>query len=210
MNLESLKVHKFWSIVESGGVEQIACNYRPGKRYNATRMHLIEQHWKKLYDEFYSLRDNKTGQFMLNKNHELSRLSLTLTLLGDIETRLIMLINLSTKVEAAKFVGTRTAEAILDFKKIYPRVKISLMDDCFEALQIVQASIKALINTVDEKAGVKETNIEKQRETIYDVTSMMSKYLGYNIDVNNLNCLEFIGHENTINKISKAENSKAK
>jgi hypothetical protein len=195
-------------MVESGGIEQLAMNYRYGKRYSPKLMFEIENHWKKLYDEFYELRNNKSGKYSLNKNYELVKLSLTLELLMDIENRLIMLINLGYSKELTKFIAQRTVEAINDFKILYPRVKISMLDNCEDVLVTVQSVIKAQTNIFDEKAGAKQDNIEKQRETIYDIVSMMSKYLGYNLDVNNMSCMEFIGHENTINSASKKEQTK--
>jgi hypothetical protein len=206
MNLESLKIIAFWKIVENGCVEILDKNYRFGKKYSLNEISALDECWKNLYDEFYEYRQNKSGKYTITKNFELIKLSLMLELLTDIENRLILLINLMKLRELDKFIVKRTNEVVTDFKSLYPKVKIAMFADCYEILTIVQSVIKAQTNIFDEKAGAKQNTIKKQKETIFDVVSLMSKQLGYGLDVNNMSCMEFIGHENTINSTLKSNN----
>lgn len=203
-NLESLKVIAFWKIVENGCIEILDQNYKSSKKYTEKQLLILSEHWKEVYDQFYEIRENKSGKYVMAKNFELVELSAKLEILADIENRLILLINLFQMKELSKFVATRLNEAMSDFKNIYPKVKLPIFYDPYEALTIVQAVIKAQTNIFDEKVGVKQKAIVKQKETIYDVVSIMSKQLGYGLDINNMTCLEFIGHENTVNATIKA------
>lgn len=203
MSLEYLKITQFWKIVETNSIETLDRNYKHGKSYSDDEMNLLAEHWKDLYDEFYELRDNKSGKYTMTKNIELTKLSLMLSILYDVENRLIILIGLDTSPVMLKFIAQRTIEAISDIRKLYPKVRISTLSSPLEVLSILQSMIKSQQNIYEEKVGVKDNTIQKQKETIYDVVSMMSKILGYRLDINSMSCMEFIGHENTINKTNK-------
>jgi hypothetical protein len=189
--------------VELNNVETLDYNYTKGKIYSDSEMELLSEHWKNLYDEFYELRDNKSGKYTMNKNIEISRLALILDILADIENRLIILNSLGTSKEMLKFIAYRTSEAINDLKKLYPKVRAPLLSSPLEVLSIVQSVIKSQVNIYDEKVGVKETTVTKQKETIFDVVAIMSRILGYRLYINSMSCMEFIGHENAINTTNK-------
>lgn len=210
MNLGLLMIIQFWEIVELNNIEVLDLNYKRGKKYSVSQIKELEEHWAKLYDEFYDSRETKKGKYMITKNNELIKMSLMLDLLSDIENRFILLINMSVSnsKELNKFIAKRTNEAVNDFKKLYPRVKFNAFDDLLELLTVVQSVIKSQKNIFDEKLGARENVIVKQKETIYDVVSMMSKHLGYNLNVNSMSCLEFLGHERTINSMSKTVKQK--
>jgi hypothetical protein len=208
MNLELLKIIVFWNIVDTNNVTLLDANYKKGKIYTEAQLDELNAHWKKLYDEFYGFRRVKSGRYLMDKNLELAKLSLMLELLNDIENRLILLIELGYNKELGSFVRIRKHQAITDLKKLYPKIRVNAFDDCSELLETVQSIIKSQINIFDEKSGVKEKNIAKQHETIYDVVAVMSKSLGYNLNVNDMCCMEFLGHENTINSMGKKETSK--
>lgn len=203
MSLESLKIILFWRIVEFNNIEILNVNHRKGRKYNDLQLTELANHWKQLYDQFYMLRNNKSGKYTIDKNSQLAELALKLNILADIENRLILLINMDGPKELSKFIAVRTNEAVSDFKKLYPKIRVNIFSNPLEVLTIVQSVIKAQINIYDEKVGVKQETITKQKETIYDVVAMMSKYLGYNLNVDNMSCMEFIGHENTINSMNK-------
>lgn len=203
MNLDLLKVTQFWKIVETNCIESLNINHKHKVKYTEGQMHELAEHWKNLYDEFYELRNNKSGKYIFSKNIEIARLSLVLDILSDIENRLIILCNMLGAKELSKFVATRTIEAINDLKKLHPKVQISIFSTPLEVLTVVQSVIKAQTNIFDEKVGVTEKVVAKQKETIFDIVAIMSKILGYRLDINTMSCMEFIGHENAINSISK-------
>src|SRR5690348_4844742 len=76
MNLESLKIVTFWKIVETNDVELLDAKYKHGNKYSNEQIIYLNSYWVKLYDEFYNLRNNKSGKYLMNKNSELSELSL--------------------------------------------------------------------------------------------------------------------------------------
>jgi hypothetical protein len=203
VNLGLLNITTFWQIVEKNDIEYLNHNHKIGYKYSDKQLEILSEHWKKLYDEFYELRNNKAGKYTIDKNLELAKISLTLDLLGDIENRLILLINMESKSTFTRFIVQRTSEAVNDLKILYPKIKVALFSTPIEVLTILQSVIKAQINIYEEKVGVKDKAVVKQRETIYDVISVMSKYLGYSLNINNMSCLEFIGHENTVNSMNK-------
>lgn len=202
-NLELLKIVTFWRIVETNNVAELDINYRKSRVYTDEQLLELNQYWVKLYDEFYENRQNKSGKYLITKNFELAKMSLLLELLYDIENRIILLINMSDVKELQKFVTNRTYDVVSDFKKIYPKVRISQFDNLREILTIVQSVIKSQTNIYDEKLGVKEKTVQKQKETVYSVVATMGKILGYKLDINNMNCMEFLAHENMINASSK-------
>jgi hypothetical protein len=210
MNLESLKITLFWKIVDSNCIEFIDKKFYVNKKYSESELEEIDTQWKKLYDEFYTLRKNKSGQYQLDKNTELVKLSSKLELLSDIENRLTILCSMSSVPELENFVIERTILAIHDLKNLYTNVRVNTLNSPLETLSIVQSIIKSQINIYEEKLGVKDKTMQKQKETIYDVVSMMGKYLGYALDINNMSCMEFLGHENTINSMSKSEKANLK
>lgn len=189
-------------------IEDLNHNHYRGRVYTDIQLEHLQNWWEKIYDEFYSLRDNKSGKYSMNKNRELVTMSLKLDLLSDIENRTILLINMGDAKELNKFIAKRTNEVVADFKDLYPKVKLGMFSSLLEILTIVQSVLKSQINIFEEKLGAKENTIAKQRETIFDVVSIMSNYLGYNLDVNNMTCLEFIGHEKTIHGLSKNNKQK--
>ena len=207
-NLESLKIIDFWKIVDTNSVELLDINHIVSRKYTDYEVGLLNMHWSKLYDEFYEYRNNKSGKYLMNKNFELVKLSLQLELLSDIENRLILLMEMQENKNLAKFISTRTIECINNFKKLYPRVKIGMFDNCSEVLDIVQSVIKSQVNIFDEKRGTSEKAVTKLKETIYDVVAIMSKALGYNLNINTMSCMEFIGHENTINSTTAKQTKK--
>lgn len=203
MSLELLKVVQFWKILETNQIELLNITHKVGTVYTTEQIDILSAHWKDLYDEFYELRNNKSGKFVFSKNIEIARLSLVLEILGDIESRLIILCNMLGAGNLLEFVATRTNEAVEDLKKLHPKVKVPMFSNPLEVLSIVQSVIKAQSNIFDEKIGVVEKTVTKQKETIFDIVAIMSKILGYRLDVGTMSCMEFIGHENAINSINK-------
>lgn len=203
MSLELLKVVQFWKIVETNNIESLNINHKTGVKYSEEQIILLAEHWKNLYDDFYDRRNSKSGKYTFAKNIEIARLSLILDILGDIENRLIILNNMVGSKELIVFVTIRLNEAIEDLKKLHPKVKVPMFSTPLEVLTIVQSVIKAQTNIFDEKVGVVEKTVAKQKETIFDIIAIMSKILGYRLDVSTMSCMEFIGHENAINSMSK-------
>jgi len=206
MNLEYLKIILFWRIVDTNDITELDLNYSKSKKYTEEQLDILSKHWVKIYDGFYEHRNNKSGRYLITKNFELAKMALLLELLADIENRIILLINMSKQIELKSFILKRTLQVIEDFKRLYPKVYINRFDNLLEILTIVQSVIKSQTNIYDEKLGVKEKTVDKQKQTVYDVVAIMSKILGYNLDVNNMTCLEFVGHENLIN--STKDNTK--
>lgn len=202
-SLDLLNIVVFWRIVDDGSIQELDLNYRRNKVYNEQELNELGKHWAKLYDQFYEYRSNKSGKYLINKNYELAQLSLKLQLLSDIENRLILLLNIGDNKVFREFIKIRTVDVVNDFKKLYPKVRISVFDSITELLTVVQSVIKSQTNIFDEKTGAKENVVQKQRETIYEIVAMMSKILGYSLNINTMSCMEFLGHENLINSTSK-------
>lgn len=196
--------------MENNCIEQLDENYKPGKKYSDADMLALGEHWKKLYDEFYSLRNNKNGKYLMDKNYELRRISLMLAMLYDFENRIVLLINMSNMKELQDFIIKRNCEVINDFKAVYPKVKISSFAEPVEVLKIIQSVIKSQTNIFDEKSGVVEKQVEKQIETVHSITSQMGTILGFNLNINTMTCLEFIGHERTVEKKNAQNNDSSK
>ena len=106
-----------------------------------------------------------------------------------------------------KFVTERTPQIIADLRIHYPKVKMNVFSNLEDILKTIQSVIKSQTNIYDEKTGAKVKTVEKQKQTIYDICSQMSKHLGYNLNINTMTCMEFIGHENTIMRASKESNN---
>lgn len=201
MSLSQLRVIDFWYILENNTIEML--DLIPNRVYTHEDSLLLTLHWQKLYDEFHDLRNNKSSTYKIEKNYELARITLRLALLYDFENRLMLLNNIQNTPELSSFASKRTMEVIEDYKLLYPKVKVNIFSSILEVLSIVQATIKSQTNIYDEKVGVKEQIIAKQKQTVYDVVAIMSKVLGYSLNVNTMSCLEFIGHENAINLTQK-------
>lgn len=197
---------EFWKIMETNQVEKLDRDFKPGKKYTHEQLLSLEKQWMKLYDEFFSLRNNKHGVHMMTKNLELKHLSLKLDMLYDIENRIILLIEMVKTPEFNDFVNKRTVLAIADFKKLYPKVKLGNLVSTFEVLDIVQQVIKSQTNIYDEKTGAISNGVEKQVKSIYSIVSQMGVILGFNLNVQTMTCAEFIGHEETVEQKAKQNN----
>lgn len=202
LNISTLRVVLFWHILKTNKFELLDEHYDSKKEYSNEQLQEAAIAFKSVYDEFYDSRENKSGKYLLDKSLELSTIAYKLELLGDIENRLILLINMSGEY-LEEFKETRRREAICDFKEIYPRVKINVFSTLEDALDIVQQVIKSQTNIYDEKTGVKEKNVKKQEETIEYVIAMISKNLGYNLDSNTLTCASFVANEKLVLNINK-------
>lgn len=163
----------------------------------------MQEHWKTLYDEFFDLRDNKQGQYLMAKNFELKVIEMKLEMLYEMESRIILLIEISTIDGIEDFVVRRTGEVIRDFKGLYKKVNMNMFANPVEVLNIIQQVIKSQSNILEEKVGVSDKTVEKQVKSIHNVTSQMGTILGFNLNINTMTCLEFIGHEQTVQEKSK-------
>ncbi len=197
-NLESLKVIQFWRIVKTDEVQLLDLEYNPKKKYSEEELSELNKRWKLLYDEFFDLRQNKSGKYLMEKTFELRKISAFLERLYDMEHRAILLIELEENKELSAFVAKRITNIILEFKALYPKVKLDTLSNPRETLSILQQVIKSQTNIYDEKLGAKDNTVKKQEDTVHTVASKMGKALGYNLHVNDMTCLEFLGHENAL------------
>jgi hypothetical protein len=205
VSLKNLLVIKFWDIVENNTLYLLDANYKKGKKYTEKEVEFLAKQWANLYDEFFSLRSNKSGKYQMEKNFELTKLHMYLEMLYELENRVILLINMENIEELVDFVIERNIQVIKDFKSLYPKIKINIFDSPSDVLKIIQPVIKSQTNIYDEKLGAKQKTVEKQRETIYDVVAMMSNSAGFAIDIESLTCMSFIAYENAIIAKSKAQ-----
>lgn len=197
----------FWEIVENNCVELLDINYRNGKKYTEEQIAMLSNAWIKIYDEFFELRDNKSGRYQMDKNFEITKLSMTLDMLHEMQNRTILLIDLENVKELNDFAVKRTIEVIKDFKFLYPRIKINIFDNPTEVLKIIQSVIKSQTNIYEEKLGAKTNVVQKQKETIFDVIANMSNSLGFQLSIDTLTCSSFIAYENTIMAKIKQQNN---
>lgn len=198
VNLECLLIIDFFKVLEDNKLEILDVNHNKSKKYTGDDLKLLSEHWKLLFDEFYALRKDKSGRYMMDKNYELSKLYFMLQMLYEYENRAILLIELERKAELTDFVVKRTKELIVDFGKIYPRVKINIFSNPIEVLEIIQSVIKSQTNIFDEKTGAKEKVVEKQKQSVHKIVAQMSRSLGFSLDVSKMTCLEFISYEELI------------
>lgn len=205
--MKTLLIINFWDIVENNNVQILDINYNANKKYNAVEMALLSSAWMNIYDEFFELRDNKSGKYQMDKNFEITKLSITLDMLHEMQNRIILIINLEHLEELNDFVIKRTFAVIKDFKNLYPKVKINIFDNPNEVLKIIQSVIKSQTNIYEEKLGVKTKVIEKQKETIFDVIANMSTSLGFQLSIDTLTCASFVAYENAILAKIKSQNN---
>lgn len=195
--------------MENNCVEQLDTKYSETKKYSQLEMAELGEQWKKLYDEFYTYRNTKNGRYLMDKNYELKRLSLILDMLYDLENRVVLLINMSNIRELLSFINKRNSMIISEFKDLYPKIKVNVFANPAEVLKLIQSVIKSQRNIYDEKAGVIDNTVVKQVETVHSISSQMGAILGFNLNINTMTCLEFIGHEKTVEK-KNAQNSDSK
>jgi len=180
-------------------------NYNYKKKYSDAEVSILYKKYGEFYDEFFDLRQNKSGKFLMQKNLKLLEITLKIDALGDMENRLILLVNLTDDI-FKEFVEVRRLEIMKLFREIYPKVKLDLFIEIDELLKLVQQVMKSQINDLDEKTGAKQKAVVKQENTIQYVIAIMSKNLGYKLDPNNMSCIDFIENEKIVSEMNENKN----
>lgn len=163
----------------------------------------LENHWSKLYDEYWTLKNNSLAKLMLRKENEKLVLRSKLSILYTIHNTILSLSNIpiTEKSTQQKF------ELIRLYEK-QTKNKLSLFSNFIEIIDKVKASINNFENQLQKLVEETNTKAEKSIINSFDIIVGVSVALQIPLNVDTISVAEFLSYEKLAVKKSKANEQK--
>lgn len=197
---------KFWEIIKNNNdYKLLDINYSKDKAYTSDELRLLSNTWNRLYDEYFTLKDNKDAKYFLKLSNDALIIIQELSLLEDYKERFILLYELQDQEELIDFVIEKKVLLCNEIKETFPKLKFNQFYDISALIDFVDSVIKAKTNIYNEKFNVLGEKVDKKVQNIYRDVVNIGRELGMQLNVNIMSVAEFIEYERTAIESSKAK-----
>lgn len=198
--LEDISIVLFWEIMTKRDVNLLDKNYVSDKEYTPEQLDLLYQTWLNLYDRFFELKDDEKAKRHLSAGVESFVASSTMYAI----TSTINLIEWLVSVKAslpAEIYNSKLAEAYKLITEANPLIKIDYMAEEDENIKVINRFLDAMQNKHNRHKSEMSKNHSNTIANIYEVVAIVSKVLGMQLNVKDMNVMEWLSYEKMANKM---------
>lgn len=200
----------FWQIIKNNNdYKLLDINYSKDKVYTADELELLSNAWTRLYDEYFTLKDNKEAKYFLKLSNDALIIVQEMALLNEFKERFILLYELQEHDELNDFVIEKKVLLCNEIRETFPKLKFNQFFDIGALIDFVDSVIKAKNNIYNEKFNVLGKKVDKKVQNIYRDVVNIGRELGMQLNVNTMSVAEFLEYENTAieSSIAKEKNN---
>lgn len=203
-SLDKLRIILFWEILKEKNPFLLDADFKPENKYSEEEQTYIVNTWERLYDDYFTARDDNKGRQMIRDNEDELKLLYKINLLGDIRSHLVNLHNNSIKLTDDNFNELKySAFAIVT--KIENKLKFQAFTAIEDAVKLIERALNSLNNTYNIKKKRNEQEIDKQIENVYNVVASVESVLERAIpNINEISVLHWLAYEKSANEKIKA------
>lgn len=184
-SLDTLRILDFWNIVKHQNPFLIDIDYREGKKYSVEEQQLISDEWKRLYDEYFMLRDDGKSKSELTKGLKGLVVKANMINISHAIKAMLMLKNISGLLRKEDLYAKR--------QSVYDIVNGSSKKNTFnpfnsidQDLQYFTRMYNSLKNTYNNRYKSMDTVVKDQVSNVYDVVANAESWLERNLSINDM------------------------
>lgn len=207
-SLDTLKILTFWKILQEKNIFLLDFDYKEGKKYNNSEKSEIEVLWRRLYDEYFVLRNDAKNKAELDKGFKELKLKEQIILVQEVYNALVGLNN-QKGLLPEDIIIKHEQKLYSVLKVISPKIKPKLFDGIEANLKNIERVINAMRNTYNLSYKKQEKIVEKQIKNVYTVVVNAESWLERSLDVEDMPTSKWIEIEKVVaHKIKKAKDGK--
>jgi hypothetical protein len=208
-SLDNLKILTFWEITREKNAMLLDKNYSKTKKYTKNEVKICEDLWLKLFDDYFTLRENKDSKSNLIKSFDELKLREKINQINnaiDFLESLKKQIGFISNDDIIKY----EQECYAMLKKIDKRIKPLFFEGIDANIVNLGKVLKSLINKYNIAFKEKEKVVKKEVKNVYDIVANAESWLERNLDVENMTVSRWIAYEKQIADKQKAQQKNGK
>lgn len=203
-DLDKLNILTFWQILKDNNALLLDVNYKDGKRYANKEETRLNELFSTLYDQYFTLRDDGRGKFLLKSKLEEIKLVRTIKQLKENAEFLLILKRyegLYKEIDVSKH-ELNTYKRI---KRISRRIKIKELMGLDYNLKVIDGYMSALANRLNEVKSKVEVKHQKEVINFYDTVANAESWLERNLPIEKISVTRWLAYEKQIQKKAESQ-----
>ena len=192
--MDKLLILTFWEIIKSKNYALLDIDYSENKIYTESEIAQFNLLWSKLEDEYYNLKKDSKSYSTIVKSNDAFRLLLKIELLENNLNSLVELYNNIEIIDQDDFIRIKQ-KIYQNFTLIHDRITPKYFDGLKENFNLITRFINAFKSDYEINYKVVTDEIKEEVTNIYNIVASVGSILGYQINVKQVNVMEWIAYE---------------
>ncbi len=209
-NLDKLRIILFWDILKEQNYFLLDANYSKDKKYSQIESEEILAVWYKLYDEYYSLKNDQKAKLFLSKAINEMKLRVRIDNIVSTANFLVDLENHYRDILEPEQFSEYEHKLYSLIKELEPKIKLKYFDGIAVNLKIIQSVVNALTTQLTLMQKKTEKVIDNEIQNVYKIVASVEQILERSIpNINEISVMQWLAYEDIANeKIKSVKNGK--
>ena len=209
-SLDKLRIILFWDILKEQNYFLLDANYSKDKKYSQIEGEEILAIWYKLYDEYYSLKNDQKAKIFLSKAINEMKLKIKIENITNTANFLVDLENHYRDILESEQFSEYEQKLYSLIKELEPKIKIKFFQGIPENIKTIQSVVNALTTQLTLMQKKTEKVIDNEIQNVYKIVASVEQILERSIpNINEISVMQWLAYEDIANeKIKSVKNGK--
>jgi|GEM_PF-2200030 len=209
-SLDKLRIILFWDILKEQNYFLLDVNYSKDKKYTQTEGEEILAVWYKLYDEYYSLKNDQKAKLFLSKAINEMKLKIKIENITNTANFLVDLENHYKDILEPEQFSEYEQKLYSLIKELEPKIRIKHFEGIPENIKTIQSVVNALTTQLTLMQKKTEKVIDNEIQNVYKIVASVEQILERSIpNINEISVMQWLAYEEIANeKIKSVKNGK--
>ena len=206
-SLKTLNIITFLEILQDNNFKRLDKDYDESKEYSDEEIKTLESIWLKLYDEYFSIKNDHKAKSYLSNQKKIVLLEATIQAIVKNHD---VLANLSEFKQTNDTLVVKQ-KVISNIKEIDSRIKLNVFDDIPDICNKLQSVIKSLSNELGTIKDNQNKRVDKNKTNVYKIVAHVEQVLERSLgDISKISVIQWLAYEEIANDKIKSTQTKKK
>lgn len=206
-SLKTLNIITFLEILQDNNFKRLDKDYDESKEYSNEEIKTLESVWLKLYDEYFSIKNDHKAKSYLSSQKKIVLLEATLQAIVKNHD---VLANLSEFQQTNDTLVVKQ-KVVANIKEIDSRIKLNVFDDIHDICNKLQSVIKSLSNELGTIKDNQNKRVDKKKTNVYKIIAHVEQVLERSLgDISKISVIQWLAYEEMANDKIKSTQTKKK
>jgi hypothetical protein len=209
-SLDKLRIILFWDILKEQNYFLLDTNYSKDKKYSQIEGEEILSVWYKLYDEYYSLKNDQKAKLFLSKAINEMKLKIKTENITNTANFLVDLENHYRDILEPEQFSEYEQKLYSLIKELEPKIRIKHFEGIPFNIKTIQSVVNALTTQLTLMQKKTEKVIDNEIQNVYKIVASVEQILERSIpNINDISVMQWLAYEEIANeKIKSVKNGK--